>query len=180
MYTDIPGAERAADRVRRTVVESVFRPARAAGKATVTVRAGDLHRALGWSNRVPSVCSALDSAKLRRQANVRVLERRGPAQSTTTEWVFALDPPGPGRAAPATPALATERIVAEWDGTGFRPVRAPQLAPGTRVLLTVSPQPGAREAAGRFGAWVGTLSPGEAQEVQAAMDGAFGGISDDW
>src|SRR5688500_2276641 len=77
-----------ADQVRRYVIERIVNPGHAAGMRKVTVRAGDVHRGLEWGNRVPSVCSALDAQEFQRLSRTQLLERRGPAQSTSTEWVF--------------------------------------------------------------------------------------------
>ena len=54
------------------------------------VRAGDVARDLRLRNRVPAVCSALGSKLLLEQARVCLVERRGPRQSTTTEFHYAL------------------------------------------------------------------------------------------
>jgi hypothetical protein len=159
-------------------------PGRAAGERTVTVRAGDVQRQLGWWNRVPSVCSALDAREFQRMSRTRLVQRRGPAQSTTAEWVFALtealDEPG------RDPALAAEaagvrRLVAVWDGVSFQPSVTPEgMEPGQKVVLAVSPVREARELAGEFGRFVGTLSEAEAAAMQDAIDQAFETISDEW
>jgi hypothetical protein len=111
-------------------------------------------------------------------SHTRLVERRGPVQSTTAEWVFALseDPD-------STPLkeTASRRLVAEWDGRTFRPCVPPDdLSPGQRVVLTVTPEREPRELAGRFGSFVGTLTREEASEMQEAMDQAFEAISDEW
>ncbi len=120
-----PG-ESGADRIRRHVSDRYIDPARRDGRNTVIVRAGDVARDLHLGNRVPAVCSALGSKLLLEQAGLRLVERRGPRQSTTTEFRYAFigghmesgtedvgrrnPDPGPRRAAdrkpvlPATPA----------------------------------------------------------------------------
>lgn len=65
-------------------------PARRAGNKTVAVRAGDVARDWGLNNRVPSICSALESRLFLEQAGLQLLERRGPHRSTTTEFYYAI------------------------------------------------------------------------------------------
>ncbi len=55
----------------------------------MTIRAGDVARELRLGNRVPAICSALESKLLLDQAGLRLVERRGPRQSTTTEFRYA-------------------------------------------------------------------------------------------
>jgi hypothetical protein len=174
-----------ADQVRHFVLERLIEPGRAAGERTVTVRAGDVQRGLGWWNRVPSVCSALDGREFERMSHTRLIERRGPVQSTTAEWVFALsdDPDdaavgvGMDPAAPSSP----RRLVAVWDGESFQPCVAPEnLEPGQRVVLMVATVQDPRDLAGKFGSFVGTLSDEEASEMQETLDRAFETISDEW
>lgn len=81
--------ESGADRIRRHVRSRYIDPTRRAGRTRVTIRAGDVARDLGLSNRVPSICSALGSKLLLEQAGLVLLDRRGPRQSTTTEFDYA-------------------------------------------------------------------------------------------
>jgi hypothetical protein len=169
-----------ADQVRRFVLERIIQPGRAAGRQTVTVRAGDVQRDLGWWNRAPSVCSALDTREFQQMSQTHLVERRGPAQSTTTEWVFALST-NPGANPDPGIEASGRRLIAEWDGQSFRPAAAPQnLQVGQRVVLVVTPAQGVGDLAGRFGSLVGTLSDEEAAEMQEAIDNAFETISDEW
>lgn len=177
--------ESCADQVRRFVLERFVEPGRAAGKRTVTVRAGDVHRELGWGNRVPSVCSALDAKEFQRVSRTRLVQRRGPGQSTTVEWVFALsegaDGFDPEARLDTAAAPEARRLIAVWDGVSFRPLVAPEsLEPGQRVVLGVTPVRETCDLAGEFGSFVGTLSQEEAAEMQEALDRAFETISDEW
>lgn len=174
-----------ADQVRSLVLERFVEPGRVAGKQSVTVRAGDVQRELGWWNRVPSVCSALDGREFQRMSHTRLVERRGPVQSTTAEWVFALSEEAMGGPKGSGHHFATDtearRLVAIWDGDSFRPCTAPGgIEPGQRVILLVSQVRDARDLAGEFGSFVGTLSDEEALEMQATLDQAFETISDEW
>ena len=80
--------ESGADRIRRHVRGRYIDPARRDGRNIVTIRAGDVARELHLGNRVPAVCSALGSELLLEQAGLRLVERRGPRQSTTTEFRY--------------------------------------------------------------------------------------------
>ena len=81
--------ESGADRIRRHVRTRYIGPARRDGRNTVTVRAGDVARDLQLVNRVLAICSALGSKLLLDQARLRLVERRGSRQSTTTELRYA-------------------------------------------------------------------------------------------
>ncbi len=50
-----------AEWIRRYALDQYVEPARLAQERTVTIRAGDVHRNLGLTSRVPAVCSALAS-----------------------------------------------------------------------------------------------------------------------
>jgi hypothetical protein len=83
------------DQVRDYVKKNCIAPARRSGSKTVTVRAGDVHKALNWDlTKVPQVCSALSTRKFRSLANVELIQRKGPpsGQSTTVEFIFRLLP----------------------------------------------------------------------------------------
>jgi hypothetical protein len=83
----------ASDEVRDYVRDHYILPARKLGATTVTVRAGEVHKALRWDlKRVPQVCSALATRKFLHSANVELLERKGPpsGQSTTVEFTYRL------------------------------------------------------------------------------------------
>ena len=82
-------SESGADRIRRHVRIRYIDPARRDGENTVTIRAGDVARDLQLGNRAPAVCNALGSKLLLEQARLRLVERRGPRQSTTTEFHYA-------------------------------------------------------------------------------------------
>jgi hypothetical protein len=166
-----------ADAVRNHVISRYIQPAREAGCRTVTVRAGEVQKELGWWNRVPSVCSALDARIFERMAQTSLVARRGPRQSTTVEWDFGLE-----KIDPATNPMPIDarRLVATWDGEAFRPVAPPGLSAGQRVVLTVSPTEEPKELAGEFGEFVGTLSPDEASEMDRSIRDAFETIGHDW
>ena len=80
-----------ADRIRNHDLRGWIDPARSAGHPQVTVRARDVHAALGLRSRYPAVCGALDADKFLDVARVTLVRRSGPRQSSTVEWVFALE-----------------------------------------------------------------------------------------
>lgn len=79
-----------ADRIRKYVLDTVITPARQQGRAYVVVRSGDIHKQMGLKDRMPAVCGALDAEKFLDYANVRLVERSGPYQGATVEWVFEI------------------------------------------------------------------------------------------
>ena len=81
-----------ADRIRRYALDQHVERARRAQEGTVVIRAGDVHRDLGLTSRVPAVCSALASTLFQRLAGVTPMERSGPIQSTTTQFRYRLEP----------------------------------------------------------------------------------------
>lgn len=79
-----------AERIRRYVLAHYVDPARAAGGGELTIRAGDVCRAMGLQGRAPNVCSVLDSRKFLELAGLRFLGRVGPQQSTTTTFRYTV------------------------------------------------------------------------------------------
>lgn len=79
-----------ADEIREFVLVAHIKPARRRGDATVVVRAGDVHEALGLKDRMPSVCGALDAAKFQEMAGVRLVNREGPPQGANVFFTFEL------------------------------------------------------------------------------------------
>ena len=79
-----------ADRIRQHVRDEIIQPARLSGLSTVHVCARDVHQALGLHNRLPAVCAALDADKFLDYAQVNLVERSGPMQGSTAEWIFTI------------------------------------------------------------------------------------------
>ncbi len=80
-----------ADDIRRIVRSNYIEPAKARGDQTVTVRAGDVHQAMGLSNALPAVCSAIGNDKFLAEAGVSQMGREGPLNSTTTLFTFGIN-----------------------------------------------------------------------------------------
>ena len=90
-YVDVPEVPGSvSDEVRAYVSEKYIEPARRRGERTVTVRAGDVHKALGLRNRVPLVIQALTSGLFQQLSAVHLIKTVGPKQSTTTELWFEI------------------------------------------------------------------------------------------
>ena len=76
------------DRVRAYCLEEYVAPARARGEELVEIRAGDVHRALEYRNRMPLVCSALGSLKFESEARVERVSIEGPLNGANTVFTF--------------------------------------------------------------------------------------------
>ena len=81
---------RPSDRVRDHVKRKYIDPARKDGKKTLSLRAGDIHKELGFSRRIPVVCSALRSRKLQKKCDIELTYVGGPNNSTTTTFAYKL------------------------------------------------------------------------------------------
>ena len=93
-----------ADRIRRFAVGHYIAPARRNSLGEITIRAGDVHRAMGLANAMPAVCSAIGNKRFAEVANVRLSQRTGPANGANVYFRFELDSqPTPEYLEPATP-----------------------------------------------------------------------------
>lgn len=83
-------ADRDAGRIRQYALKDFVEPARERGETSVTIRAGDLHNALGLSNAHANVCQALRGRLFRNLASLGEPTVTGPENSSTTTFVFNL------------------------------------------------------------------------------------------
>jgi hypothetical protein len=76
--------------VRQHAIENYIAPARRRRERTVSVNAGAVHKALRLGNRVPLVCTALESQKFLREDALRLISKIGPpsGQSTTVTYTY--------------------------------------------------------------------------------------------
>ncbi len=118
-------ADSDAGRIRQYALKDFVEPARERGEASVTIRAGDLHNALGLSNAHANVCQALRGRLFRNLAGVGEPTVTGPENSSTTTFVFNLAaetaaPPQLRRSAKAMvqTTLSTNLILYGPPGTG--------------------------------------------------------------
>jgi len=78
------------DRVRDYVKRIYINPAKKNEKKTLSIRAGDIHKELGFSRRIPVVCSALRSRKFLKNCDIELTYVGGPNNSTTTTFTYQL------------------------------------------------------------------------------------------
>ena len=81
---------RPSDRVRDHVKRKYIDPAKKDGQKTLSIRAGVIHKELGFSRRIPVVCSALRSRKLQKNCDVELTYIGGPNNSTTTTFTYKI------------------------------------------------------------------------------------------
>jgi hypothetical protein len=79
-----------ADLIRKFALDQYVTPARAAGRAEIIVRAGDVHKAMGLTSAMPAVCSAIGSNKFNALAQVSPISRDGPANGANVYFKFSL------------------------------------------------------------------------------------------
>ena len=79
-----------ANRIRQFVRDHYIAPARAAGHAEITIRAGDVHRDMSLTNAMPAVCSAIGSRKFDEFAGVTRSALTGPANGANVYFTFDL------------------------------------------------------------------------------------------
>jgi len=79
-----------ADRIRRFASDTYVSPVDGAPDAEIRIRAGDVHKAMRLSGRLPAVCGALDSMIFQRESAVELVRRTGPLQGANVEWVFRM------------------------------------------------------------------------------------------
>ena len=99
---------RVADRVRQYALDHYIAPARENGALIATIRAGDVHNALGLTNAHANVCQALRGSKFQELADVGVPSFSGPDNSSTTTFTYAVG--GAGRASTTHHAPMKEAV----------------------------------------------------------------------
>lgn len=84
-------SETEADRIRRFAAENIVEPARREGRASISVRIGDVARSMQLQHNTPNVVSALGGRKFEELARVTKTGRAGPSQGPNTEFTFDID-----------------------------------------------------------------------------------------
>jgi hypothetical protein len=79
------------DQIRSYVVENYLKPAIRKEESSFAVNAGEVHKALKLSNRVPQVCSALESKKLLEENQLRIVSKTGPQSGQSTTVIFTYE-----------------------------------------------------------------------------------------
>lgn len=77
-----------ADRVRQYSSKHYIEPARRRGDTTVRIVAGDVHKGVHFSNRVPVVCQALKSRKFMDENGLELEKLEGPPSGLSTKAAF--------------------------------------------------------------------------------------------
>jgi len=78
----------AADSIRRHAIEEYVMPARRRREKTFSINVGEVHRNLGLSNLVPSVCSALASKKFQTENRLLLTSKTGPPSGKSTSVTY--------------------------------------------------------------------------------------------
>ena len=101
------------NRVREYVAREYIEPARRRKQPTVTVKAGDVHKAVGLTQRVPLVCQTLTGRKFLEENHLTLEKAEGPKSGLGTKMIYtyrlSIDVPDPRR--PAVPSFVTLRGV---------------------------------------------------------------------
>ena len=102
---------RDSDRVREYVRSHYIEPARQRGDLTVTVKAGEIQKAVGLQNRIANVCQALKGKKFLEENHLTLDKVEGPPSgtSTTVQFVYRLN--GASTAPQPSPVL---RLLELW------------------------------------------------------------------
>ncbi len=79
-----------AEEIRSCAISQYVLPARQQGEKTVTLTARAIHDGLSLDSRSPAVCGAIDAQKFAEAADVVLISREGPHQSSTVAWHFRL------------------------------------------------------------------------------------------
>lgn len=79
-----------ADEVRAYCSRQYVQPARATGRNEFSIRAGDVHEAMGYKNRMPLVCSAIGATIFSEQNAVHRVAVEGPMNGANTVFRFRL------------------------------------------------------------------------------------------
>ncbi|MHB8087367.1 MAG: hypothetical protein ACYDH2_03875 [Anaerolineaceae bacterium] len=80
-----------AQRIRNYVIEKKINPAKSQGQKQIRIQASIIHHEMELINCFPSVCEAIDMESFQIQNKLELLERKGPKNSSTVEWLFGLE-----------------------------------------------------------------------------------------
>jgi hypothetical protein len=82
------------EEVQEHVKRAYIQMAKQRGESTIRVKAGDVHRDLRWTNRVPSVCTTLSSQKFQRETGLKLVSTEDiPPSGMGTRAVFVYQLP---------------------------------------------------------------------------------------
>jgi hypothetical protein len=72
------------------VFKEFIEPARKQSKKAAVIRAGDIHKKMGLSDRMPAVCAALGSEKFEKQYNIKRIKLEGPIHGANALFTFEI------------------------------------------------------------------------------------------
>jgi len=96
-------AKSISDEVRQYATDTYVRPTQRSGGRTLSIKVGEVHRAVALRNRIPLVCQALESKKFLQANELKLISRTGPpsGQSTTVIYTYEfIDPESSSREDP--------------------------------------------------------------------------------
>ena len=79
-----------ADQVRQYCNEKIVDPARTRGDRLIAIRAGDIHKAMGYRNRMPLVCAALGAKKFEENSKIKRVSITGPTNGANAIFTFQI------------------------------------------------------------------------------------------
>jgi hypothetical protein len=79
-----------ADDVREYCKDNIIDPARRRGEEQIVIRAGDIHKAMGYQNRMPLVCAALGAKKFEETAGVDRVSLTVPTNGANAIFTFRI------------------------------------------------------------------------------------------
>lgn len=80
-----------ADDIREFVFLNYVKPALTSGEDTIKIRAGDVHKAMNLSGRLPAICGALGTKKFEEQYHVKVILREGPSNGSNVFFTYDIN-----------------------------------------------------------------------------------------
>ncbi len=84
---------RLSEEILAHVVKNHIEPAKRAEHKRLTMRAGDIHGELGYTRRVPAICSVLGSNRLQARTNIQLIDRKGPHNGANARFTLNLERP---------------------------------------------------------------------------------------
>lgn len=79
-----------ADDIREYCADNIIAPARKNGVKKISIRAGDIHSAMGFRNRLPLVCAALGANKFETIAGIERISLEGPTNGANAVFTFII------------------------------------------------------------------------------------------
>ncbi len=79
-----------ADDVRQYCKDNIIDPARRRGENQISIRAGDIHNAMGYKSRMPLVCAAIGANKFEAIAGVERVSLTGPTNGANAIFTFLI------------------------------------------------------------------------------------------